>query len=90
MAGLYEKLIAKLTLKRDYKETFETPHGQRVLSHILRAAGVTRPISSSDIQQTWINEGARRLAMSIFDTVSTSETALLQQMKEELEKQETE
>lgn len=81
--------LERLQLKKDYQETFSTPHGRRVLAHLLRTAGVTRPRFSLDIEQTRINEGERRFAMSIYNFVHTSEDELLKLMSEELKQKET-
>ena len=80
----------RLSLRRDYKTTFETPEGQRVLAHILRTAGVTRPRFTTNIETTRINEGERRLAMSIFNEVHSSTDALISQMQDEITRQEEE
>lgn len=78
----------RLELRRAYKETFQTPHGQLVLAHILRTAGVTLPRFTTNIEQTRINEGERRLAVGIFNEVYSSETKLISQLQDEITKQE--
>lgn len=80
--------FAKLDLKNDYVETFSTPHGKRVLNHILKVSGVTLPRISLDIEQTRINEGERRLAYSIYAQVHGSQDLLLEQLREQLASQE--
>lgn len=84
------KPLERLQLKRDYKETFGTEHGKRVLAHILKVAGLTRPRFDTNIEQTRINEGERRLAMSIYRFVHSSEDELLNQLAEEITKKEKE
>lgn len=80
--------LKRLELKRKYKEVFGTPEGKEVLAHILRVAGVTRPRFTSDNEMTRINEGERRLAMSIFKQVHSSTDHLIQLMQDEIDKQE--
>ncbi len=80
---IQEKLQARLTLKRDYIETFSTPHGQRVLADILAQAGVTRPRFNADPAITQFYEGHRHLAMSIFRQVHTSVDTLTGLLQEE-------
>lgn len=80
---IQEKLQARLTLKRDYIETFSTPHGKRVLADILAQAGVTRPRFNADPAITQFYEGHRHLAMSIFRQVHTSVDTLTGLLQEE-------
>lgn len=86
--NLFKKHQDRLALKQDYQETFGTPHGKRVLAHILRTAGVTHPRFTTDNEQTRINEGERRLAASIFNEVHTSSDKLIELMQDELNKTE--
>jgi hypothetical protein len=80
--------LYRLELKRDYMDTFSTPHGKRVLAHILSVAGVTRPRFTADNELTRINEGERRLAMSIFRFVHDSTDELVNLMVEETKRRE--
>ncbi len=81
--------LNRLELKRKYQTVFSTPEGQEVLAHILRVAGVTNPRFTTDNEQTRINEGERRLAMSIFKQVHSSTDHLIKLMQDEIDKQET-
>lgn len=76
--------IERIELKRAYMDTFGTPQGQKVLAHILKVAGVTSPRFTTDNEQTRINEGERRLAMSIFKHVHGSMDGLLKQIQEQV------
>lgn len=71
MLGL-KQMQERLSLKRDYAETFGTSHGQRVLAHLLRVAGVTHPKFTTDADQLRWNEAQRHFAMSIFRQVHGS------------------
>lgn len=75
-------LLSRLRLKRDYKETFETEHGRRVLAHILKVSGATHPKFTTDPQQLLWNEAQRHLALSIFKQVHSSEDRLINQLEE--------
>lgn len=88
MASFHLKFnpLERLQLKQDYQEVFGSERGQRVLKHILKVSGVTHPRFTTNIEQTRINEGERRLAMSIYRFVHASTDELLKQMEEEAEK----
>ena len=64
--SLLQRAKERLQLNQDYRETFSTPNGERVLKHILSSGGVTRPRFSASNELTRINEGERRLAFSIY------------------------
>lgn len=68
-----KNLLARRQLTRDYKETFGTPHGQRVLRHILSISGATRPRFTTDADQLRWNEAQRHFALSIFRQVASSD-----------------
>lgn len=72
--SLLQRAKERFQLTQDYKETFASDAGERVLKHILRTAGVTRPRFTSDNELTRINEGERRLAFSIYRMAKTTET----------------
>jgi hypothetical protein len=78
------------SIKDDYVETFSTPHGQRVLNHILRQAGVTDPRFHSDPATTQFYEGHRHLAMSIFRQVHSSPEHLTGLISGEIKRREIE
>ena len=79
-----DRLRERFTLKKDYEETFSSEQGQRVLAHILKVAGVTRPKFNANNELTRINEGERRLAYSIYRMVYTSDKSLISLMEDEL------
>jgi hypothetical protein len=78
-----KRLQQQIELKRDYMETFETPHGRRVLADILARAGVTKPRFDADPAITQFYEGHRHLAMSIFRQVHSSMDTLTDLLAEE-------
>lgn len=77
-------LLRRTALTRDYKETFGSPHGQRVLAHILRVSGVTAPKFSLEPNQLLWNEAQRHFALSIFRQVHSSLDKLPDHIEEEL------
>ena len=83
-------LFVRAQLKRDYKETFESPHGKRVLQHILRVSGATAPRFTSDADTLRWNEAQRHLALSIFRQVHSSLDQLPDYIAEELKRTEAE
>lgn len=81
-------IIERIRLVRDYKETFGTPHGERVLRHILSVSGATRPKFTTDPDQLRWNEAQRHLALSIFRQVHSSMDNLPDFITEEMQKAE--
>lgn len=81
-------ILKRHQLVRDYKETFETAHGQRVLRHILEVSGATKPKFTTDADQLRWNEAQRHLALSIFRQVHTSLDKLPDFIAEEMQKTE--
>lgn len=85
---LKEALFKRKALERDYHETFGTEHGKRVLSHIMRVSGLTKPVFHTDEKSQDRDVGARRLAFSIYRMVHTSgahTTQLEEEIRKELE-----
>lgn len=80
----------RLKLKRDYQETFGTPHGERVLAHILKVSGATAPKFTSDPEMLRWNEAQRHFALSIFRQVHSSMDKLPDYLTEELKRIESE
>jgi hypothetical protein len=81
-------LLERIRLKRDYQETFGTPHGERVLKHLLSISGATRPKFTTDADQLRWNEAQRHFALSIFRQVHASMDTLPDYITEELKRSE--
>lgn len=62
----------RINLHSDYKRTFNTPEGQRVLRHLMKVGKVTKPVAHPDRDQSLRNEGAQHLVLSILNFVSRS------------------
>lgn len=84
------RALERIRLKRDYMETFGTPHGERVLRHILKTAGATQPRFSTDDRQLLWNEAQRHFAMSIFRQVQGSMDKMPDYLTEQLKQTEQE
>ncbi len=84
-----KQIYDRLQIKRDYRTIFETDAGRRVLAHLLRVSGVTRPKFTTDADQLRWNEAQRHFALSIFQQVHSSDQ-LEHFMIEELNKQQEE
>ena len=80
----------RIKLKRDYQETFGTPHGKRVLAHILKVSGATAPKFTSNSEMLRWHEAQRHLALSIFRQVHSSLDKLPDLLAEELKRIESE
>lgn len=76
--------LERLRLQRDYKETFGTPHGERVLKHIMQVSGATAPKFATDADTLRWNEAQRHFAFSIFRQVHASTDKVPDYITEEL------
>lgn len=83
------QIIERLQIQRDYKTTFSTDSGKRVLAHLLKLSGATHPKFTTDADQLRWNEAQRHFAMSIFRQVHSSDQ-LPDYLVEELNRQEQE
>lgn len=86
--SLLSRISAARDLKRDYMETFETPHGKRVLKHLLKVSGVTQPRFSKDADEIRWNEAQRHFVLSIFNQVHGSMDKLPDYLTEQLKENE--
>jgi hypothetical protein len=87
---MIDRVLQLIERKRDYKETFGTPHGERVLKHILEVAGVTRPKFTTNAERLVWNEAQRHFAMSIFRQVHGSMDKLPDYITEQIKQTEDE
>jgi len=85
-----KRMLDRIHTKRDYMETFGTPHGDRVLRHIMKTAGATHPKFTTDAQQLLWNEAQRHFAMSIFRQVHGSMDKMPDYLTEQLKQTEQE
>lgn len=81
----YAAIKRKIDVGASYKAVFETPDGQRVLQHLMRVGFVTSStFVVNDPQQTALNEGSRRIVLSIIKKIGTDDSELIKQMEESL------
>lgn len=70
MSSLVKSIMARVSLKEDYEVTFSSPQGKRVLAHILKVGHAhATTFVEGDINKTILQEGERRLALSILRQV---------------------
>lgn len=80
-----EMILEKINLERSYKAVFETPDGRRVLNHILREGFVLKStFVAGDPHETALNEGSRRLALSILRKVRKDNNDKIQMLEENI------
>lgn len=63
--SLLAKLRERRELVQDYRLTFGTPSGQRVLKHLLKEAGITVPLLSIDRDTILVEKGRQQIVWSI-------------------------
>lgn len=74
--------------KADFKVVFSSPEGKRVLAKICSDGFLFRPtFTAGEPHQTALNEGARRLALSILKTVMTTPRQLQEFAEEHIDQQ---
>lgn len=75
----------KLAVTSSFKQVFGTEDGQRVLRHILKMGFVTSTtFVAGDPHRSAMNEGSRRLALSILKLVHSDPKKLVDQLTEEM------
>lgn len=76
----------KRDIHRSYDAVFSTPEGDKVLHHIINEGYVTRTtFVAGDPQQTALNEGSRRLALSILRMARTNHKDVVRQIEREMQ-----
>lgn len=83
---LLEKLKEKISVHAAYRRVFGTEEGQAVIRHLMREGFVTRPtFVAGDPNQTLMNEGSRRLVLSILRFTYKDHGEMVNQITKELE-----
>jgi hypothetical protein len=81
-----EAIQKKIRIHTSYKAVFSGPQGDDVLLHIMEHAFVTKStFVQGDPEQTLLNEGSRRLALSILRMARRDHQAIVRQLEKELE-----
>jgi hypothetical protein len=90
MIGKVKALFTKAELHSSYRRIFETPDGQRVLKHLMKTCFVTSStFVAGDQQQTTLNEGSRRVVLSILKFLGQSQDKLDKMIEEGLQDENT-
>ncbi len=83
MSELADRIADRIRLKASYQRTFDAPDGKRVLRHLMRVGFVTKStFVAGDPHQTAMNEGSRRIVLSIIRFIATDDAALIKQLEE--------
>jgi hypothetical protein len=83
-----ELLMRRKTIHRSYAAVFGTSEGDVVLQHILSEGFVTKStFVEGDPNQTMLNEGSRRLALSILKMARTNHKEVILQIERNLQDQ---
>ena len=81
-------LLNRRVVHRSYAAVFGAPEGEVVLQHILEAGFVTKStFVAGDPEQTMLNEGSRRLALSILKLAKTNHKEMIRMIEQELQNQ---
>lgn len=77
------QLIDKKADAAAYRRLFDSADGKRVLRHLMRVGFVTKPtFVSGDTEQSTLNEGSRRLVLSIMKAALCDSAVIEQQIQE--------
>ena len=87
MRDLVRKIVTRrVHLHAAYVRVFDTPDGKLVLEHIAKEGYVTRPCHvAGDPHTSAMNEGSRRLALSILKFVHRDHQQLVNQITESID-----
>lgn len=81
-------LLNRRMIHRSYAAVFGTPEGEVVLQHIMSAGFVSKStFVANDPNQTILNEGSRRLALSILRMAKTNHKEVILQIERNLQEQ---
>jgi ribosome maturation protein Sdo1 len=81
-----DMILKKILIHRSYAAVFGTSEGKLVLEHILKEGYVhNTTFVAGDPQQTMLNEGSRRLALSILRMARMSNEQKIQLLQKHLD-----
>jgi hypothetical protein len=77
------RLRERLGIVQSYRRVFDTPDGKRVLHHLMKEGFITRStfVAGSE-HETALNEGTRRMVLSILRMAYKNESTLLQEIEQ--------
>jgi hypothetical protein len=84
MRGLKEIFQRKDRLAQAYRAVFESPEGEVVLAHLCKVGHVFSPTAvAGDPHMTYMQEGERRMVLSIMKILKTDFSKLQQLMEDQ-------
>lgn len=69
-----------LALQEKYRSVFLSPVGQEVLEHLADVGFLCKPTYDADEKVMWMNEGQRRLVLSIIRMIEKDKRNLAEQI----------
>jgi hypothetical protein len=83
LSNIRRAILDRTALRDSYRTIFETPDGKRVLRHLMRVGFVTKStFVAGDPHHTALNEGMRRIVLSIVN-YAVKDHAELEKLTEE-------
>lgn len=80
---LRDAVRERARVHESYQNVFNTPDGERVLRHLMKVGGITKPsYVAGDPYTTAFNEGRRHLVLSILKFIHKSHDELLKAIEE--------
>ena len=77
-------LLNTINLHSDYLAVFGTEPGKRVLNHICKVGYISKPtVVPGNHDMTLVNEGMRRMALSILKFVNVDHANIVEQIEKE-------
>lgn len=76
-----------LQRKRDFKNTFETESGKRVLAYLMKISGIPKKQTVADASHLLIQEGQQHIVYSILKILNTDQQDILAKIEEQYEDQ---
>lgn len=77
-------LRGRLAIRKSYRQVFNTEDGKQVLAHLSKNCFLTQTtFVAGDPHQTAMNEGSRRVVLSILSFLNVDEQKLLKQIEQE-------
>jgi hypothetical protein len=86
MQQLTEILLRRKEIQKSYRQVFNTEDGKLVLSHLMKNGFITKTtFVAGDPHQTAMNEGSRRVVLSILAFMNRDEKEMQKQIEQELQ-----
>lgn len=86
MQQLTEILLRRKEIQKSYRQVFNTEDGKVVLSHLMKNGFIAKTtFVVGDPHQTAMNEGSRRVVLSILAFINRDEKEMQKQIEQELQ-----